>query len=190
MRRGFAGTTIRAGLIKAGSSLNQITANEDKLFRAAARAHKATGGLISTHTEAGTMALEQIALLRSEGIPTARILIGHMDRRLDWDYHLAVAESGVTLGFDQFSKEKYAPDQQRIDFIIRLVQGGYRDQIAISGDMARRTYWTSYGGKPGFGHILGIVVPALRTAGLTQDDLDAILVRTPARLLQLNQVQQ
>lgn len=181
--KGIDDTGIRAGVIKAGSSKNQITSNEEKVFRAAARAHHATGAPISTHTEAGTMALEQIALLRAEGVEPQHILIGHMDRLLDWDYHQAVAKTGVTLGYDQFSKEKYYPDSVRIDFIVRMVKAGYRDQLALSGDLARKTYLTSYGGGPGFTFILWRIIPWLVESGLTKADIDAIFVQTPARLL-------
>jgi len=183
VQHGLDGTRIRAGVIKAGSSLTQITANEENVFQAAILAHKATGAMVSTHTEAGTMALEQVSRLKAGGVPPERILIGHMDRNLAWPYHLEVARTGVTLGYDQFGKPKYAPDAVRVEYIARLVKAGYRDQIAISGDLARRSYWENYGGGPGFAHILRAVVPMLRAAGLSEDDIEAILVRTPARLL-------
>jgi len=183
---GVDGTGIRAGVLKAGSSKNKITPNEETALKAAAIAYHETGAAISTHTEAGTMALEQVALLKGAGVPAERILIGHMDRLMDWEYHVAVANTGVTLGYDQFAKEKYYPDSQRIEFIVRLTQAGFRDQIALSGDMARKSYLTSYGGGPGFTYILWRVLPWLREEGLTDDDIDALMVRTPARLLSID----
>src|SRR5512136_2146413 len=71
---GVDGTDIKAGVIKAASSLNTITANEEKVFRAAAKAHHLTGAAISTHTELGMMGLEQIQLLISEGVQSERII--------------------------------------------------------------------------------------------------------------------
>ncbi|MEO8609660.1 MAG: phosphotriesterase-related protein [Chloroflexota bacterium] len=183
---GIDETGIRAGVVKAGSSLNKITPNEEKMFRAAARAQRETGALISTHTEAGTMALEQIDLLRSEGVLAERILIGHMDRKLDWDYHVEVAKTGVTLGYDQFSKEKYYPDSQRVDFIARMTQAGYGEQIAISGDLARRSDLTSYGGGPGYTFILWRILPWLRKQGLSADEIHQLVVETPKRLLSID----
>lgn len=180
---GIDGTGIRAGVIKAGSSLDRITPNEEKIFRAAARAQRETGAAISTHTEAGTMALEQVALLRSEGVPPEKILIGHTDRKLDWDYHLSIANTGVTLGYDQISKEKYYPDSQRVEFIVRLTRAGFGGQIAISGDLARRSDLVSYGGGPGYTFILWRFVPWLKKQGLTADDIQRMMVETPGRLL-------
>lgn len=176
-------TGIRAGLIKAGSSLDKITPNEEKVFRAAAIAHRETGASISTHTEAGTMALEQIALLRSEGVAPEQILIGHTDRKLDWDYHLAIANTGVTLGYDQFSKEKYYPDSLRCDFIVRMIRAGFGKQIAISGDLARRSDLTGYGGGPGYTFILWRILPWLNKKGASTDDIQQIMIHTPRRVL-------
>jgi 5-phospho-D-xylono-1,4-lactonase len=180
---GVGGTGVKAGLIKAGSSLNKITANEEKMLHAAARAQRETGALISTHTEAGTMALEQIALFKEAGVPPEKILIGHMDRKLDYEYHLEVAKTGVTLGYDQFSKEKYYPDFQRVEFITKLFKAGYGNQIAISGDLARRSDLTSYGGGPGYTFILWRIIPWLKKSGLTQHDIHTLFVQTPKRLL-------
>ena len=184
---GVDGTSIKAGTIKAASSLNTVTPNEEKVFRAAARAQRATGAPISTHTEAGTLALEQIELLRSEGADLSHVTIGHLDRRLDWEYHLKIARTGVYLGYDQISKEKYAPDSQRVEFILRLVKEGLGQQIVLGGDLARKSYWPSYGtgGGPGLTYILWRFVPWLRSEGLSEDAIVNMLVRNPARALSM-----
>ena len=182
---GVDGASIRAGAIKAGSSLNQISANEEKVFRAAAHAHRATGAPITTHTEAGTMGLEQIALLQLSGVDSSRVIVGNVDRRLEWDYHLQLARTGAYLSYDQISKEKYYPDRRRVEFILRLVAEGFGKQIVLGGDLARKTYWPSYGmgGGPGLTYILWRFVPWLRSEGLAQSTLDDILVHNPARAM-------
>ncbi len=182
---GVDGTGIRTGVIKAGSSLNQITPNEEKVFRAAAIAHRHTGAPISTHTEAGTMGLEQVALLKLEGVDPGRIIIGHVDRKLEWEYHLALARTGVYLSYDQISKEKYAPDRTRIAFIQRLIAEGYGKQILLGGDMARKSYWPGYrtGGGPGLTYILWRFVPWLRAEGVPEEAIQDLLIHNPARAL-------
>ncbi|MBW4438900.1 MAG: hypothetical protein KME04_17315 [Pleurocapsa minor GSE-CHR-MK-17-07R] len=186
IHEGIDGTGVRAGILKAGSSKNKITDTEAKIFAAVAIAQRETGAPVSTHTEAGTMALEQVTLLREGGVPVERILIGHLDRLMDWEYHVALANTGVTFGYDQFAKEKYYPDKTRIEFVVRMVLAGFRDQLALSMDIARKSYFTSYGGGPGFTFMLERVVPWLREAGLSEDDLDALFVRTPMRLLTID----
>jgi len=182
---GIDGTDIRAGVIKAASSLNVISSLEERVFRAAAAAHHQTGAPISTHTEAGTMGLEQVRLLESLGVAPSSIIIGHVDRKLEWEYHLALAQTGVYLCYDQISKEKYYPDARRIAFIRRLVEAGHGQQLLLSGDLARKSYWPGYdtGGGPGLTYILWRFVPWLRSEGLDAGTIDDLLIGNPARAL-------
>jgi len=184
---GIDDTGVRAGVIKAASSLNTITLAEEKVFRAAARAHHATGALITTHTEKGTMALEQIELLRSEGVAPERILIGHLDHKPDLEYWRAVAQTGANLGIDQIGKEKYLPDSRRIELILAMAAEGYTAQLCLAGDLARASYWPSYGdwGGPGLTYILWRFLPWLRECGLDSHQIEAMIIATPARLLQM-----
>ncbi len=172
---------VRAGVIKAATSLNTITPGEEKVLRAAARAYLVTGAPISTHTQAGTMGLEQIAILREEGVDPSRIAIGHVDRRLDYEYHREMLQSGVYLIYDQISKEKYAPDRERIAMLIRLVSEGYGDRLMLAGDFGRASYWTSHGGGPGFTYIMWRFVPWLISEGLPASAARDLLVHNPAR---------
>ncbi len=182
--QGMDGTSCRAGLIKASSTLNEISPLAEKLFRAAAQAHHATGAPISTHTEKGTMALEQVTLLTGEGVDPSHIIIGHIDLRLEWDFVLALARTGVYFGFDQVSKAQYAPDSRRVEFVARLVAEGHGGQLLLSGDLARRSYWHSYGlGGAGFTYIPQVFAPLLRQAGLTEEAVHGLLAENPARAL-------
>lgn len=174
-------TGICAGVIKASSSLNTITDNEKKVFQAAAIAQQETGALISTHTESGTMALEQIDLLTSAGVKPNRILIGHLDRNMDWDYHKEIAERGVYFGYDQISKHKYCPDEQRVDFIRRMIDAGYGTQLMLSMDLARQSNFTAYGGQPGHTYFMKNFIPRLRSAGLPEEFIHRLICENPKR---------
>ena len=185
IEQGVGDTDVRAGLVKASTSLNKMSLLAEKMFYAAAIAHRQTGAPISTHTEAGTMALDQIDLLRGEGVDLQHVIIGHMDRKLDWRYLQTVAQSGVYLGFDQISKEKYYSDRERIDFILRLVAEGFGRQILLSGDLAKRSYLPAYGtgGGPGLTYLLWRFVPWLRESGLAEEAIQDLIVNNPARAL-------
>ncbi len=180
---GMDGTHIRAGLIKASSSLDHFTAGEEKVFEAAIQAHHGTGAPVSTHTEAGTCALEQIQKLTSGGVEPEHIIIGHLDRKLEWDYLSAVAQTGVYLCFDQIGKEKYSPDALRIEMIKRLVEAGHSSQILLSNDIARMSYLPSngFGSGPGFTYILWRFVPWMVESGLSLETVRGFLVDNPAR---------
>ena len=186
--KGMGATGIKAGIIKASSSKDHMTPGEEKIFRAAAKAHLQTGAPVSTHTEAGTFALEQIQQLTGSGVKPEHIIIGHLDRKLEWDYLHAVAETGVFMGFDQLSKEKYFSDFERILMIKRMVEAGHRQQIMLSGDLARMSYWPSYGfGKgPGLTYILWRFVPWLLENGISNETVDDFLVNNPSKAFAWN----
>jgi predicted metal-dependent phosphotriesterase family hydrolase len=103
-----------------------------------------------------------------------RVVLGHLDRNLDWDYHLSLAERGCWLGYDHWTKAKYAPDATRAEFILRLLDLGH-DRILVSGDLGRGSYQTAYGGAPSFTGVLA----SLRER-LPADVLDRLTVANPA----------
>jgi phosphotriesterase-related protein len=183
LMKGMDDTEIKAGVIKASSSKDHMTQGEEKIFQAAAKAHLQTSAPISTHTEAGTFGLEQIQLLSGADVKPEHIIIGHLDRKLEWEFIIEIARTGVYMGFDQLSKEKYYPDSERISTIKRLVEAGHGHQIMLSGDLARMSYWPSYGfGKgPGLTYILWRFVPWMLEAGIPRSAVDDILVKNPSR---------
>ena len=172
-----------AGIIKAGTSHGEATATERKLLRAAAAAQRETGAPITTHTTAGTGALEQADVLADAGAGLGHVCIGHLDRLLDEPLHLELARRGVFLGYDCISKEQYAPDAERVRLIVRLVEAGHSSQVLLSGDLARRSYLEAWGGSPGYRYILESFVPRLREAGLDEAGIRALLIDNPARFL-------
>jgi 5-phospho-D-xylono-1,4-lactonase len=180
---GMDGTDVRAGVVKAGSSLDRITPTEARVIRAAAVAQRETGAPITTHTTAGTAALEQVRALERAGADLSHVCVGHLDRRLVWEDHLALARTGVFLGYDCIGKEQYQPDADRVRFILRLVEAGHGRQVLLAGDMARRRYLGAWGGGPGYGFILGPFLGRLRAAGLAEADADALVVANPASFL-------
>lgn len=159
VEKGIGDTNIRCGQIKFGTGYNCISPLEIKLIRACCQTHKATKAPIHSHTEHGTMALEQIEYLREEGIELSNISFGHMDRNLDSYMHLKVADTGAFLSFDGIGKTKYGSESARIDCILELVRHGYKGQILISGDTARKSYYKHYSNGPGLEYIIKKWIP-------------------------------
>lgn len=159
---GIDGTRHRAGMLKFGTSYGLMKPDEVKAARAVCRVQRATGAPLFTHTEFGTLGLEQIALLKKEEVELERVCIGHQDRNPDlWNIR-KIASHGCFVGIDQISKVKYYPDQVRVDLIIGLVEKGLQGHIMIGGDLARRSYLRAYGGGPGYGYIAGPFMERLR----------------------------
>ncbi|WP_165356948.1 phosphotriesterase family protein [Nocardioides zhouii] len=180
---GVDGTDVRAGIIKAGSSRDEVTAAERRVLTAAGQSQRITGAPITTHTTAGTMAPEQAHILLAAGADPRRVCLGHLDRRLSYEEHRALARDGFFLGYDCISKDWYEPDSKRVETILRLVDDGFGEHVLLSGDLARRSSWVSWGGGPGYSYIPWRFIPWLRREGLDDAAIGRLTVENPARLL-------
>lgn len=68
VEEGLEGTPYKAGQVKFGTGYNSITDLEEKTIKVIARAHKITNAPIHSHTEAGTMGLEQLEILKEKAL--------------------------------------------------------------------------------------------------------------------------
>src|SRR5206468_7430844 len=98
---GVGDTGIRAGIIgEIGTDKPWLSAQEERVHRAAARAARRTGLAITTHAVQSTVGLDQLAIFEAEGADLSRVVIGHADSNPSLDYHLAIVERGATVEFD------------------------------------------------------------------------------------------
>lgn len=178
---GMDGTMAKAGVIKGGTSYNAIDALGEKLLRVAARASVLTGSPIITHTEAGTMGIEQLEIFAQEGVPLHRVCLSHLDRNPDLGYHREIASTGAFLGYDCAGKIKYGPDSARIAVLRGLVEAGFSGQILLGNDYARRSYMRAYGGGPGLDFLLRKFVPRLARELDLPNARDVFMVENPRR---------
>lgn len=183
LTEGIGGTGIRAAVIKAGTEYNVMDEPGRKLLRIAAAAHRDTGAPLITHTTAGTMGLEQVEFLSEHGVHPSAVCLSHMDRLLDFDVHRAIARAGAYLGYDSAGKAKYGTDSARITLLKQMIDAGLGRRILIGNDLGRPSYWVSYGGGPGLDYVLRRFVPRMLEAGISQREVDELLVQNPGRLL-------
>src|SRR2546426_6427515 len=174
---------LRTGVIgEIGTDRYWITPAEERVFRAAARAQRKTGVAIVTHTtHFGELALEQIALLREEGVPPERISISHLGDRLDPEPLLAVARQGVYLSIDNigYVGDGYPEDGVRARNVRMLIHEGHVEQILLSGDVCQKTHLHAYGGK-GYDHVPVRFLPLLREHGISEEQIHKMTVLDPA----------
>ncbi len=189
--QGIGDTGVKAGVIKVATGNGQISAYEEAVLKAAARAQKETGVPIITHTEAGTMGPEQADLLISEGADPSRIMIGHIGGNANLQYHTSILDKGAYIAFDRLGIEFMAPDRLRKACIIGLIGVGYANQIMLSHDYC--PYWL---GRPvelpdfvkgllanwNYSHVFKNIIPALREAGVSDENIDTMMVENPRRL--------
>jgi len=179
---GVGDTGIRAGFIgEIGTERGAITPLEERVFRAAARAHRRTDCPIMTHTtHFGELALEQIALLAEEGVRPERVIVSHMGDRRDQRPLLAVAETGVWLSVDNLGfVVGYVPLEVRADNIACLWSEGYGARVLLGNDTCETGQLTVNGG-PGYANVIERVWPLLRERGVTAAQFQAMTVDNPA----------
>jgi len=173
-----------------GTNKYGATASEERSLRASARAARRTGRTVTTHAALGDHGLEQLDILLEEGLHADQIIIGHcdsiwhLDMERDLAYHEAVIARGANVGYDTVSWEEFMPDARRVEQIVALTERGHGDKIVLGSDTCRRTHYHLLGGR-GYDYLLATFVPRLREAGVSQVDLDRMLIHTPRRLLAL-----
>lgn len=178
---------IRPGIIgEIGTERFHVTPAEEKVFRAAARAQRATGASVTTHTtHFGDLAHEQMDILMEEGVPPERIVIGHLGERRGVKGELAIAERGVYVEIDHVGRPASAgtqPEWRRARNVAELVEAGYLERVLISMDICCNSLLHWNGGH-GFDYLLTTFVPLLREEGLTDEQIRIILVDNPVRVL-------
>lgn len=187
---GADGTDVRAGIIgEIGTERKHITPAQERVFRAAARAQRRTGACIMTHTtHFGELALEQIALLREEGVPAGRIVISHLGDRHDTAQLLKIAREGVYLSVDNigYVGGGYPPDEVRMRNVCTLAAEGHLPQIVLGGDICQKSHLAAYGGK-GYDHVPRSFLPLLRAHGIREEAIHEMTVANPARMLDIDE---
>jgi phosphotriesterase-related protein len=192
LTKGVGTTGIKAGVIKVATGLRNISDCELASLKAAARAQKETGAPIISHTEGGTMGPEQVDVLVSEGANPKKIMCGHMCGNGSTEYQLAVLKRGVNVSFDRFGIEMIMPDAVRTATLIGLLGLGYADRILISHDyigcgLGRGGVMPEEGRKLlanwSYTHIFRNIIPALKKAGITEQQINMMTVENPKKLL-------
>jgi phosphotriesterase-related protein len=188
---GVAGTGVKAGVIKCATDRPGVTPDVERVLRACARAHRATGAPITTHTHAASRrGLEQQEIFRSEGVDLTRVVIGHSGDTDDLDYLEALIDNGSILGMDRFGIDGYLPTAERVAVVAELCRRGYADRMVLSHDAACYLDWVPGEIPPAdrpnwhYLHISRDVLPALRAAGVTETQIDTMLIDTPRRFLE------
>ena len=186
---------ICAGIIgEIGADSWPLDDIEIKSLRASTRAQLATGAALTIHPGRHEESpLQILKIVEKAGADMSRVIMEHIDRTAySFDSMVAMAKTGCYLEFDCFSMEGYYPrrygvfdipnDAARVNYIIRLVDLGYLNQILISTDTAMKARLVAYGG-PGYAHIPDNVIPWMRAKGMSEEVIHTITVENPKRML-------
>jgi phosphotriesterase-related protein len=190
IREGIGQTGVRAGILKCASDRPGITAGVERVLRAVAQAHRATGVPITTHTPTPPepWGLEQQRIFREEGVDLSRVVIGHSGGTVNTDYHLQLIDNGSYLGFDHFGLPGITLEE-RVDAVARLCARGYAERIVLSHDAMCFVDWfpRAMSDTPGdwrWTYISDEVLPVMRARGISDAAIDTMLVDNPRRILE------
>lgn len=192
IEQGIEDTGIKAGVIKVAAVAAAVTPAEEKGFRAAARASKATGVPIETHTDAGNRGGEtQADIFEAEGVNPARVSLGHSDDTKDVNYLISLAKRGYTIGIDHVfygatkptnDEPDYVrylrqiPWQTRAGYVKQLIDAGFGDKIFLSNDWELEREQMN---PDGFLFNTRKTIPYLTQLGVSQREIHAITVDNP-----------
>lgn len=191
---GIADTGVKAGIIKCATEENGVTPGVERVLRAVAQAHRRTGTPITTHTHAGTQrGLDQQRIFAEEGVDLSHAIIGHSGDSSDLDYLMKLMDAGSTIGMDRFGIDVILPFEDRVDTVVRLCERGYADRMVLAHDASCFIDWfdpdmtearEAMAPKWHFRHIHDDVLPALRERGVSDGQIDQMLVEVPRRMLE------
>uniref|UniRef100_A0A8C6USH3 N-acetyltaurine hydrolase n=1 Tax=Neogobius melanostomus TaxID=47308 RepID=A0A8C6USH3_9GOBI len=192
--QGADGTDIRCGVIGEIGTGWPITDSEKKVLRATAHAQTRLGCPVIIHPGRNPAAPgEVVRILQEAGGDIGKTVMSHLDRTIfDNGELLEFAKLGSYLEYDLFGTEMLnypymtdidmPSDSQRVKVLSFLVKEGYEDKILVAHDIHTKNRLTKFGGH-GYSHILKNIVPKMLTRGISQRQVDKILMDNPKRWL-------
>ena len=196
IEEGIEGTGIKAAIIKVANDVGGVTPEGEIILRAAARAQKATGVPISTHTWAPERVGEQqVRIFEEEGVDLNRVYVGHSNDTTDTGYLIGLLEKGVWIGLDRYpgGRTPATPDWEgRTDTVKKLIDAGFGHRIMLGHDWSvtlsiasrqiqddRQNY-----NPDGYLFITRKVLPRLRELGATEEQINQIMADNPRRFFE------
>lgn len=195
---GVGETGVRAGIIGEVGCGSPMSADEEKVLRAAARAALRTGVSVSMHRSSYPNELDSLAgldVLLGEGLHPARIIASHCDERPSADFANAAAERGVWIELDTWGIEAWALEWpfggqmlrgslevDRIAMLLDLLDRGLEDRLLLSQDVCSKQQLVRNGGF-GYAHLTRTIEPKLRERGVSDVLLRKLRVDNPRRAI-------
>lgn len=185
----FVDGPVRPGIIgEIGTDKPWVTAQEERVFRAAARAALRTGASVTTHAVQSDVGLAQLDILEDEGLDPARVVIGHCDSHPRIEHWREIVRRGAHVEADflgmSFTPLERAGEPKVIELIATLLNEGFEQQILLSQDVCHDSQLASYGGN-GYTYLQRSFLPRLIAAGVDAATINTITVENPSRLLTL-----
>jgi phosphotriesterase-related protein len=185
IREGIQGTDIKAAFFKCAIDHHGLTPGVERVMRAVARAHGETGAPVMVHNNPGTGTMAEVRrVLGEEGVDPSRVQLAHVGDSTDVDMLAELAEAGFLLGMDRFGVDVIVAFEARVDTVAELCRRGLSSRMVLAHDASCYIDWIDPNLLAGatnwhYLHITSDVLPALAERGVTDDQIDEMLVRNP-----------
>lgn len=187
---GIAGTGVRAGMLKCAIDHQGLTAGVERVMRAVAKAHRQTGVPITVHTHPGSeQGWAAGRVFAEEGVDPRRVVLGHSGDSTDTDHLSRLADAGFILGMDRFGINLETTFEARADTVVEMCRRGYAEAMVLAHDASCYIDWLAPGVMDflpqwHYLHIEQDVLPYLRDHGVTDEQIDTMLVANPRRIFE------
>jgi predicted metal-dependent phosphotriesterase family hydrolase len=187
---GVGDTGIRPGIIgEIGTDKPWMTAQEERVHRAAARASRRTGLSITTHAVMSDVGLQQLKVFQEEGADLSRVIIAHADSYPSLDYYLEIIGRGASVEFDflgmSFTPTERHGEPRLIELLCELLSRGHVERILLSQDVCHNSQLKRYDGN-GYVYIAEKFLPRLRERGVSDQEIAELTIENPRRLITAN----
>jgi phosphotriesterase-related protein len=163
---------------------------EVKVLVAAARVNSSVGVPLVVHTEPKSrLASDILNLLSRNGADLSKVSLCHMDSDfMEDEYYEGILKTGAKIELDTFGENfclhpNYGPsDLDRVKRLCTLLEKGYVRQVMLGCDVCLKCRLHAYGGW-GYDHLLRNVIPAMKRYGISDDEIEIMLVQNPQEFL-------
>ncbi len=182
---GIEGTDVFPGFIKiAVERIDTLSSLHEKIVRAAAIAHKATGLTIVSHTGTDGPAFAQLEILKNEGVSPEAFVWTHAQHGT-FDGYIEAAKQGAWISIDNVNSTK-ANKSGGIDWYVELLTKLKKENVLHKILISHDAGWYNVGQENGgryrsYTDIFEYLIPRLKANGFSQEDIDLLLIKNPKR---------
>jgi predicted metal-dependent phosphotriesterase family hydrolase len=178
---------VKPGILgEIGTDKPWLTAREERVHRAAARASVRTGLAITTHAVLSPVGLAELDVFESEGADLSRVVIGHADSYPNLAHYLEIIRRGASVEFDflgmAFTPTERHGEPRLIEVLLELLHRGHAGRVLLSQDVCHNSQLRRYEGS-GYTYLHETFLPRLRERGVSDEEIEQLTVANPRRLL-------
>ena len=178
---GIEESGIKPGFIKIAIDRDPVVSDvHEKLVRAAARTHLATGLTIASHTGPAAGAYREAEILKSEGVsPEAFIWVHALEA--DVKDNISLANQGMWISYDKMDEQPQTLELF-MDHLRGMKGANLLNKVLLSHDAG----WYKPGQEGGgsfrpYTAIENLLIPKMREENFSGEEIHLLLVENPAR---------